>query len=150
MKVFQRHVSGFEKATAVIFWLMLLLTIVTQVFFNGDVLLLMVIFATLAVLFSLLVFLPEHYEFGERALSVGRPGSKRTVSIPYDHILKFDTVGLFRHLKKDFDSAEVILTFKPTRGGRKRTISCHPKNVLGFVKTLQEKCPDLVQDKNGE
>ncbi len=147
MEVFERHVSRYEKATAVVFWIMLLLTVITQVFFHGHVLLLMAIFAVLAVTFSLLVFLPEVYEFGEESLSIVKPKLRITVRIPYDQILKIDTVGLFRHLKRDFDSVEVILTFRPSGGKRKRTVSCHPKNVLAFVKALQEKCPDLEQEK---
>ena len=145
MEVFKKHVSVFEKATAVVFWAMLLLTIVTWVFFDGNVVLLMGIFALLAIAFSLIVFLPEVYEFGDETLSVVNPKLKRAVHIRYDQILKFDTVGLFRHLKKDFDTTEVIITFKPAGGGSKRTISCHPKNVLEFMRTLQEKCPQLLQ-----
>lgn len=150
MKVLKRHISVFEKATAVIFWVMLLLTIITQVFFDGDVLLLMALFAVLAVVFSLMVFLPETYEFREETLSVVNPKLKRVVHIPYDRIVKIDTVGLFRQLKKDFDSTEVILTFKPVGGERKRTISCHPKNVLGFMRMLHEKCPHLMEAQGDE
>jgi len=148
MRVFKKHVSGAEKVAAVIFWAFLLLVIVTQVFFDGDVLLLMAIFAVLAIMVSLVLFLPELYEFREKSFCISKPKLKKEIDIPYGNIMKYEAVGMFRQLKREFDSAEIILTYTPADGGRKRTVLCHPKNVLGFVKTLQERCPNLQYEED--
>lgn len=148
MKVFKKHISKFEKAAALGFWSVLLLTVITQVFFDVNVLLWLVIIVVLTVTYSLVVFLPEVYEFKEETFSVVNIKLNKSVIIPYDRIIKIDTVGLFRNIKKDFDSAEIIITYKPVGKGNKCTILCHPKNIMAFVKLLYEKCPNLIQDND--
>ena len=61
-------------------------------------------------------------------------------------VLHIDAVGSFRSSKRDFDSVEVILEYSRVGNERTKSISCHPKNVTGFVKALQERCPNLVTD----
>lgn len=141
MERFQKHISQWEKTVAVILYLMLLLTIVTQLFFGGEVLLLMGVFAACALIFSWLVFEPEIYELQENHLVVIR--GKRCFEIPYEWIIVIDTLGSFRGLKRDIDSTEVVLKYKLEGTEKKKSISCHPKNVMRFAKLLREKCPSL-------
>lgn len=140
---YSRHVSTVEKIVAVILWLMAVAAVVTQLFFNENVLALAAVSAVCGVVFSCLVFLPETYELQENALVVESALRKRLV-IPYEQILHIDTVGTFRGSKRDFDTVEVMVKYRPTGKKLTRTVSCHPKNVLGFVNTLKPSCPNLI------
>lgn len=146
MEKFSKHISGTEKTVAVIFGLLLILAVAVQLFFDGDVLLLIMALAVCTAAFCALVFLPEAYELREQSLVVVNEKLRREISVPYDGILHIDTVGSFRSSKRDFDAVEVILKYRPAGKKGTRTISCHPKNVQGFVKSLQEKCPNLIPD----
>lgn len=146
MEKFPKHISTMEKTAAGIFGLLLILSIAVQVFFNGDVLLLIMVLAVCATLLFCLVFIPETYELREDSLTVVNQLTHRSVSIPYDVILHIDTVGTFRSAKRDFDSVEVILKYRPVGMKRIRTISCHPKNVQGFVKSLRGRCANLIPE----
>ena len=143
MERYPRHISTVEKIVAVILWLMTAAAVVTQLFFQEDVLALAAVFAVLGLVFSCLVFLPESYELQEGALVVDSALRKRLV-IPYEQILHIDTVGTFRSSKRDFDTVEVIVKYRPLGKKLTRTVSCHPKNVLGFVNTLKPSCPNLI------
>ena len=145
MKRYERHISDVEKAVAVILWLLFLLSVITQVFFDGNVLALTAVFAVCSVVFSCLVFLPEHYTLREDALVV-EPAFGKMIVIPYERILHIDTVGTFRGSKRDFDTVEVIVKYRPAGKKLTRTVSCHPKNVLGFVNTLKPSCPNLIRE----
>ena len=145
MERFQKHISRFEKATAVVFYMMLLLCIVTQLFFGGGATLLTAVIAVISALFSWLVFAPEHYELKENALVICRGVSGRCMDIRYDSIISIDSVGNFRSAKRDLDSVEVVIKYR-LGDGRRRSVSCHPKNVLGFVRLLQDRCPNLEPD----
>lgn len=146
MEKFSKHISGTEKAVAVILGLLLLLAVAVQLFFAGDVLLLILALAACTAVFCALVFLPETYELREDSLTVANKLLGSSVYIPYSTVLHIDTVGSFRSSKRDFDTVEVILKYRPAGKKGTRTISCHPKNVQGFVKSLQEKCPNLIPD----
>lgn len=145
MEKFQKHISTSEKTTAVLLGLLLGLTVVTQLFFQGDVLLLMLVLAVCEALFCGMVFLPETYEFGAGELVIDNPVLRRRTVIPYDAIWTYDAVGGFRGFQRDSDSVEMILKYE-TPGGKNRSVACHPKNVLGFTKKLQENCPNLTQE----
>ena len=146
MGTYQKHISDTEKAVAVILWLLFALTLVTQLFFNGNVLALAAVFAVCAAVFSCLAFLPESYELLEESLVVVNPVLRRRLVIPYVQILHIDTVGTFRGSKRDFDTVEVIVKYRPAGKKLTRTVSCHPKNVLGFVNTLKPSCPNLIRE----
>ena len=146
MVKFQKHVSIFEKATAVIVGFLLLLCIITQFFFDGDVLRLMVVLATCELVFSYLAFWPETYELREDSLVIVAVGKRARGEIPYHTVFDLETVGRFRDAKKDFDTVEIILTYVPTGKKMARSVSCHPKNVHAFVKELQPRCPNLCQE----
>ena len=143
MEKYRKHISDTEKTVAVILWLLFLLSVATHLLFDGNVLALAAIFAACGLVFSCLVFLPESYELREDALVVESALRKRLV-IPYEQILHVDTVGTFRGSKRDFDTVEVIVKYRPIGKKLTRSVSCHPKNVLGFVNTLKPSCPNLI------
>ena len=143
MERYPRHISTVEKIVAVVLWLMAVAAVVTYLFFHENVLTLAVVFTVCGVVFSCLVFLPESYELQVDALVVESALRKRLV-IPYAQILHIDTVGTFRGSKRDFDTVEVIVKYRPLGKKLTRTVSCHPKNVLGFVNTLKPSCPNLI------
>ena len=145
MERFQKHISRFEKVTAVVFYMMLLLCIVTQLFFGGGATLLTAVIAVISGLFSWLVFAPEYYELKEDALFICRGVSGRCMGIRYDSIISIDSVGNFRSAKRDLDSVEVLIKYR-LGDGRMRSVFCHPKNVLGFVRLLQDRSPNLEPD----
>jgi hypothetical protein len=122
------------------------MTTVTQIFFNGKVFLLMLVSVAIAIVFSLMVFMPETYEFGEKDLTIKRAWPKKVLVIPYENILKYKAMGFFRNMKRDFDSVEMVLTYTLPGKAWRKTISCHPKKVLAFVKLIQERCPNLEPD----
>ena len=72
MDTYRKHISHSEKAVAAIIWAFFLLAMVTQIFFNGTVLILAALFAVCGVVFSCLVFLPESYMLLEDALVLRR------------------------------------------------------------------------------
>lgn len=146
MKEFRKHVSNTEKAVAVILWLLLVLAIVAQLFFGGGVLALILVIAICAGVYSFLVFVPEVYEFRDDSFAVVNTLLHRSVTIPYATILHIDTVGTFRSSKRDFDSVEVIVKYRPQGKKRVRSISAHPTNVRDFFKLLQERCPNLIPE----
>ena len=148
MEKFPKHISLFEKATAVIVGFFLLICIITQIFFDGDLLLLIAISAACELVFSYLVFWPEVYEFQETSLVITTIGQKNRAEIPYNAVFDFETVGRFRDAKKDFDTVEIILTYVPSGKKRARSVSCHPKNVHGFVNELQLRCPNLSRERS--
>jgi len=146
MKEFRKHVSNTEKAVAVILWLLLALSVVAQLFFGGGTLALILVVAICAGVYSFLVFIPEVYELRDDSLTVINTLLRRSVTIPYTTILHIDTVGTFRSSKRDFDSVEVIVKYKPQGKKRPRSISAHPTNVRDFFKLLQERCPNLIPE----
>lgn len=146
MEKFQRHISGVEKLVAVILWGMLVLALVTQLYFHENVLVLTAVLAVCAAGFSGLVFLPESYELRENALVIVKSLPNRELVIPYEQILLVDTVGAFRSFKRDFDTVEAMVKYRPAGKKLSRTVSCHPKNVLGFVNTLKPRCANLIPD----
>ena len=148
MEEYQKHISFAEKTVAVVLGALLLLTLVTQLFFNGNVLHLLILLAVCTAVYAWLVFLPETYELRDDSLTVVRLFGRKTVRIPCADILQIDVNGTFREFKKEADSAEAILRYRSGEDGRTRTIACHPKNLIGFVKSLQEKCPNLVKEPN--
>jgi len=127
---------------------LLLLAIVAQLFFDSNVLRLIVILAICELVLSYLVFWPETYEFRETALVVVTGKQKVRKEIPYDTVFDLDTVGRFRDAKRDADTVEVFVIYVPKEGKRPRTISCHPKNVQGFVTALRERCKSLINIKS--
>ena len=143
MLKFPKHVSIFEKATVVIIGFFLLVCIVTQLFFDGNVLRFSAILAVSELVFSWLVFWPEAYEFRETSLVIVTAKQKVRREIPYHTIFDLETVGRFRDAKKDADTVEVILIYVPEGKTIHRSVSCHPKNVHDFVKELQARCPNL-------
>ena len=143
MEKFPKHITFFERATAIIVGLLLLLCIVTQIFFEGDVLLLIAILTVCELVFSYLVFWPETYEFRETSLAIVTWKQKIRKEIPYSSVFALETVGRFREAKRDFDTVEILLTYVPAGSKLARSVSCHPKNVHGFVKELQVRCPNL-------
>ena len=146
MKEFRKHVSNTEKAVAVILWLLLVLAIVAQLFFGGGVLALILVIAICAGVYSFLVFVPEVYEFRDDSFAVVNTLLHRSVTIPYATILHIDTVGTFRSSKRDFDSVEVIVKYRPQGKKRVRSISAHPTNVRDFFNLLQARCPNLIPE----
>ena len=146
MEKYQRHVSGVEKIVAVIIWAALVLALITQLCYNENVLALIVVLAVCAVTFSWLVFLPEFYELREDSLVIVKSLPSKTVVIPYALILHIDTVGTFRSSKKDLDTVEAIIKYRPQGKKLTRTVSCHPKNILGFVNALKPRCENLVPE----
>ena len=147
---FQKHVSFFEKATAIVVGLLLLACIITQFFFDGDVLRLMVVLAACELVFSYLAFWPETYELREDSLSIVAAKRRQRANIPYDTIVDIDTVGTFRASKKDFDTVEIILTFVPRGKRRARSVSCHPKDSHRFVAGLRARCPNLIGEDTAD
>ena len=146
MEKFQKHISFFEKATAIVVGLLLLLCIITQIFFEGDVLLLIAILTVCELIFSYLVFWPETYEFRDASLAIVTLKQRVRKEIPYCSVFDLETVGRFRDAKKDFDTVEILLTYVPTGKKMARSVSCHPKNVHGFVKELRLRCPNLSRE----
>lgn len=146
MEKFQKHISSFEIAVAVIIYLLLVVITITQLFFGGGVLLFWLVVAACAGVFSYLVFVPETYEFQKNAIVIEKAGRGKSTCIPYENVIKFDTVGSFLLAKKDADMIEVILTYRPAGKSGSTTVSCHPKKVHEFVKVLQRKCPDVLFD----
>jgi len=147
MKAFRKHISHSEKVVAAVLWLLLVLSVVAQLFFGGGVLTLCLLSAVCAAVYSFLVFVPEVYELREDSLAVVTPLLHRSVAIPYAEILKIDTVGSFRSSKRDADTIEVILKYRTAGKNRLRSISCHPKKVQDFVRELQPLCPNLLPDE---
>ena len=143
MKSFQKQVSVTEKVATGVIWFFVGITIVAQLIFNESVLLLLSVLTVCASIFSVLVFAPETYNFTEKFFLIIKGNGRKTICIPYDSIVKFDTVGSFRLSKIEFDTVEVILTYKQNESKRKKTISCHPRNVQEFVRILQDACPHL-------
>lgn len=146
MDTYRKHISQSEKAVAAIIWAFFLLAMVTQIFFSGKVLVLAALFAVCGVVFSCLVFLPESYMLREDALVVER-FLRKPMILPYGEILHIDTVGTFRSSKRDMDTVEVIVKYRPTGKKLARSVSCHPRNVLGFVNALKPKCPNLISEE---
>lgn len=148
MVKFPKHITLFEKATAIIVGLLLLLCIITQIFFDGDILLLIAILTICELVFSYLVFWPETYEFRDDFLAIVTVGNKVMREIPYRAVYDLETVGRFRDAKKDFDTVEIILTYVPAGKKGARSVSCHPKNVHAFVNELQSRCPNLSRESS--
>lgn len=146
MKEFKKHISDTEKAVAVIMWLFLVLAAIVQLFFGGGALPLILVVAVCAVVYSLLVFIPEIYELRDDSLTVVNTLWHRSITVPYATILHIDTVGTFRSSKRNLDSVEVIVKYRPHGNKRVQSISVHPTNVRDFVKLLQEQCPNLLAD----
>lgn len=146
MKKYSKHISGIEKVVAAILGAMLILTVIVQVFFDGGVSLLLLILAVCTAVFSYLVFLPEIYELREDSLVVVNQLLQHSISVPYDTVLQIDTVGSFRNSKRDIDTVEVIVRYRPRGKKRTRSLSIHPKNVPDFFKQLQERCPNLIPE----
>ena len=146
MEKFQKHITFLEKITGAVLGLALLVCIVTQIFFDGDVMLLIAVLAVCELVFSYLVFWPETYEFRETSLVIATTGGRRRAEIPYCTVFDVETAGKFREAKKDFDSVEIILTYVPTGKKLARSVSCHPKNVHDFINELQLRCPNLYRE----
>ena len=147
MDKFPKHISAFEKVTAIVIGIFLLLCVIAQLFFNGDVLRLITILSVCELALSWMVFWPETYELREDSLAIVTVGEKVIREIPYHAVFDLETVGRFRDAKKDFDTVEIILTYVPVGKKRARSVSCHPKNVQAFVEKLQSRCPNLGQEE---
>ena len=143
---FPKHVTFFEKVTVTVVGILLLLCVVTQLFLEGDVLLLIAVLTAYELIFSYLVFWPETYEFRETSLAIITGKQKIRKEIPYSSVFVLETVGRFRDAKKDFDAVEVLLTYVPDGKKLAHSVSCHPKHVRGFVKELQQRCPNLSNE----
>lgn len=148
VKKFKRHITVFEKGTAIILWGFLGITAIAQLFYGIGAELLIAVFAFFAFLFTYLVFLPVEYELGEHELVVISSLSGKKQRIPYGEIIDCDTVGSFLLSKKDFDAVEAIITYCPEGKKRNKTVSCHPKNVTDFVQTLYVRAPHLTDDSS--
>jgi len=146
VKRYKRHITVFEKGTAIILWGFLGVAVVTQLFYGIGAELLIAVFAFFALLFTYLVFLPVEYELNADELVVISSATGRTQQIPFSQIIDCDTIGSFRLSKRDFDAVEAIITYHPDGKKRKKTISCHPKNVTDFVQTLYVRVPHLTDD----
>ena len=145
MNRFPKHISYLEYAAAGVLLLFFLLAAAVQLFFGGGALPLLFFFGIGLALFAGLAFLPESYEITEDALLVDRKLFGRRL-IPFQEILQLDVVGNYRFFKRDFDSAEVIVRYRPAGKKRVRSVSCHPEGMLEFVRLLQEKCPNLIPE----
>ena len=146
VKRFKRHITVFEKATAIILWGILGAAMVAQLFYGIGAELLIAVFAIFAVLFTYLVLLPVEYEFGEDELVVINSLFGKTQRISYEEMIDCDTVGSFLLSKQDFDAVEAIITYRPTGKKTKKSVSCHPKNITDFVQTIYVRAPHLTDD----
>ena len=141
---FQKHISRIEIILAGAMYLLLLLAMITQLFFGGGALLILAALTIISVVYTYLVFWPECYEFKEHSFLLTNSKRERTLEIRYLDIIDFNTVGSFQLSQRDFDTVEVILTYRTGPKERKRTVSCHPKDIHGFVNMLQKQCPHLI------
>ena len=145
MSRYKRHISRFEIAAAIVIGGVLLAAVFSQLFYGSDLTLLMAILTVCGLLYAFLLLTPIAYDFEETELVLVNPKPLQSKRIRYADVIYIDTVGSFHLSKKDFDTVEVILTCR-LASGWKKTVSCHPKNVTDFVKTLHERCPNIVQD----
>ena len=142
---YKKHISIFEITAAIVIGGVLLVAAVSQIFYGSDLTLLMAILTCCGFLYAFLLLTPIAYGFEETELVLVNPKPMQNKRIRYADVIYIDTVGSFLLSKKDFDTVEVILTYQLANGWKK-TVSCHPKNVTDFVKTLHERCPNIVQD----
>ena len=137
MKSFKRHVSIFEKSALAVIWLLVVLSIAAVLFYDGGGLMLMAGSSFCALLLSYLILVPIRYDFEEDALVLVNPKPLKSKRIFYSAMICYDTVGSFLASKVDFDSTEVVITYRSNGGAFKKTVSCHPQNMQGFVAELQ-------------
>ena len=144
LKSFKRHVSVLEKTALIVIWLLMAVSVAAQLFYGGGAMTLLLCLSVCAVLLSYLILTPARYEFEDDALVLVNFKPMRNKKIPYADMICYDTVGSFLALKVDFDSTEVMITYKSDKSVFKKTVSCHPKNIQDFVKALQQRCPNLI------
>ena len=142
---YKKHISIFEIIAAIVIGGILLVAVVSQIIYGSDLTLLIAILMFCGLLYAFLLLTPIAYVFEETELVLVNPKPMRSKRIRYADVIYIDTVGSFLLSKKDFDTVEVILTYRLSSGWKK-TVSCHPKNVTDFVKTLHEHCLNIIQD----
>lgn len=142
MKSFKRHTSVFEKAAFIVMLLLFILSAIVQLFYSGGAAMLLTASFLCTVILAYLIFLPLRYEFGDESLKIVYPKPFYSKELPYKDMLEYSIIGAFWVAKIDFDAIEVIVTYKQGNSPFKKSVSCHPKNVQGFVAELQKYCPE--------
>lgn len=132
--------SVFEKTALAVIWLLMAVAAAAQLFYGGGALALLSCLSVCAVLLSSLILLPIRYDFEDDGLVLVNLKPLKNKIIPYSEMLYYDAVGSFFALKVDFDATEVFITYKSSKSVLKKTVSCHPKDVQGFVIELQNYC----------
>ena len=138
MKTFKRHISKFEKAALVIFYIVFLLMLLGQAVYGGGAVWFMAVTAVGSAVLTYLLFVPSGYEFHQHALVIVNPKPLNNKEIRYSDIIRFDTVGSYFAAKFETDSLEVLIRYRPNGPKSRKSVSCHPKNVVDFVETLEK------------
>ena len=146
MKVFERHISKFEKAALAFFYLAFGLMILGQLVYGGGAVWFIAVTAVGAAALTYLLFVPSRYEFHQHALVIVNPKPLHNKEIRYSDIIRLDTVGSFWAAKFETDSLEVFVRYRPNGPKSRKTVSCHPKNVVDFVETLEKYMEQCEKD----
>jgi len=147
MKAFERHISKLEKAALAIFYILFVLMILGQMIYGGGAVWLMIALAVGSVVLTYLLFVPLRYEFHQHALVIVNPKPLGDKEIKYSDIIRFDTVGSYFAAKLDVDSVEVLVRYRPNGPKSRKSVSCHPKNVVGFVEVLENHIEECEKKK---
>lgn len=146
MRRYKKHISWIDITAVIVLGGVWLVAFINQLFYSSDMTLLMTLLTACGLLYAFLLLTPIAYEFEEAELVLVNPKPLQSKRIRYVDVIYIDPVGSFFLFNQDADTIAVILSYRPSGSGRKKTVSCHPKNVTDFVKTLQDHCPNLIPE----
>lgn len=135
--------SNIDKGALVCDLIMLGVFIWNQIFYEMDMLFLIIPLVLVGIYLVLFCIMTDEYCFTESSLEI-RHRYRRTVLITYDSVFNFDASAHDSFINI-LQSNKVKVYY--TESKKKRMILCRPKDVASFVEALKQNCPEFSEEK---
>ena len=134
--------STFDKGAFICDVIMIGVFLWTQLFYQMNLLFLIIPLSLIGIYLVLFCVLPEKYHFEEDALEIHHK-FRKTVKIVYASVFNYDSTVKDSFINI-FQSNTVKVYYSVNT--KKRVTLCTPKDVSTFVETLKWNCPEFRED----